>query len=132
IPEPDFLWLDAADPATVVTDGMGNVIEWQDKSARGLVAVVGANVAPPVIHGASPSGLSAISFVDPEERLVTASVPTAEQMTLFVVFRNDLSLPWGSLVNQGHETYFSIRRSESAVAAGRLTFQVRNNDDEPS
>ncbi|MBI5497406.1 MAG: hypothetical protein HY904_20495 [Deltaproteobacteria bacterium] len=128
---PDFAWFDATDTATLTKDASGNVTQWRDKSGQGRHASV-AGAAPVWRAAVSPAGGAAVEFNGSTVALQTASVPTSALMTIFVVYQMNTPQAWGALLNQDHDTYFSIRKAEVGMAAGGLNFHIRNNNDEPA
>jgi hypothetical protein len=132
-PMADFYWFDASDPFSLMVDGSNNVTDWLDLGPNELNATVGANTAPLLVDAATPSGLPAIQFDGSTTRLATGNLATAPQMTLFAVVRIDNTMEaWGSFVNQGHDQFYSMRRSQEGAANGRLNFHIRNNNNGPS
>ncbi|MBI5610249.1 MAG: hypothetical protein HY902_15335, partial [Deltaproteobacteria bacterium] len=128
-PVPDFAWYDAADLATVATGTGQTVTKWQDKSGLGRDAVVGTNSAPVWYATATGNGQPAIRFDGGTVRLQTSPVPTSPTMTVFAVYELDATAPWGSIFNQGHDTYFSLRKTETK--ADSLNWHIAANNDAP-
>ena len=130
VPQPTFLWLDATDPTTITKDAGNNVSQWRDKSGLNRHANQGATA--PVWNGAGgPNGNPAILFNGATVRMATAPVPTSSDMTIFVVFNMISPMNWGSLINQAHDTYFSIRKSDCCGGNGNLNFHIQNNNGAP-
>ena len=130
-PKPDFAWFDAADLATVVTatDGSGNVLTWKDKSGLGRDASAGSDTPPLWYENGTSNGRPAVRFAGGDVRLQTGVVPSSPQMTVFAVFEMDAPQSWGSVFNQGHDTWFSIRKTETVPAS--LNWHIANNNDAP-
>ena len=128
---PTFLWLDATDPTTLTKDGANNVTQWRDKSGLARHASIPVGSAAPVWTDAVVNALPAISFNGSTVRLQTAAVPTSAEMTIFVVFNMVSPQTWGSLVNQAHDTYFSIRKSDCCGGGGNLNFHIENDNAAP-
>ena len=129
-PTPDFLWLDATDADSITRDHVGNVTQWRDKS--GLNRHANLSGAPPVWQSnVTPGGTAAIRFNGSSTRLQTGSVPSSPTMTIFVVYRMNTPQTWGSIINQGHDAYFSIRKSDCCGGGGNLNFHIRNNNTTP-
>jgi len=131
LPSPTFLWLDATDASTLTKDGADNVTQWRDKSGLGRHANVPGGSIAPTWTDAVVNGLPAVSFNGSSVRLQTAAVPTSAEMTIFVVFNMVSPQTWGSLVNQAHDTYFSIRKSDCCGGGGNLNFHIQNNNAAP-
>lgn len=129
--QPDFLWLDSADSTTLTVSGDNEVTEWRDKSGLNRHAQVGANTAPLLVASATPSGAPAVLFNGSNVRLQAASVTTTPQMTIFVAYRMSAPESWGSIINQGHDTYFSIRKSDCCGGDGNLNWHIQNNNSTP-
>jgi hypothetical protein len=130
VPTPDFLWLDVKDDATITRDASNNVQVWRDKSLRGFNASIGGG-APLWVASSTPNSSPAIRF-EGAASLQTSAMQSSPQMTIFVVYRLNAPQTWGAIVNQAHDTYFSIRRTELGPAAGSLNFHIRNNNDVPT
>lgn len=129
-PMPNFLWLDAGDSATITKGADNRVSEWRDKSGRNRHASVPAGSDAPLWRGTSaPGGRAEIEFNGSNVRLQTASVATAPEMTIFVVFNLSEPEEWGSILNQGQNMYYSIRLSETAQ--GQLNWHIGPRDDAP-
>jgi hypothetical protein len=52
-------------------------------------------------------------------------------MTIFVAHRFDNPMNWGSIINQNHDTFFSIRKASCCGANGNLNFHLVNNNEAP-
>lgn len=130
-PPPSFLWLDATDPTTLTIGAGDKVSEWRDKSGLGRNAVVPGGSEAPVFTPNVANGAPAIFFDGSTVRLQTAAVPTSAEMTIFVVFNMVSPQTWGSLINQAHDTYFSIRKSDCCGGGGNLNFHIQNNNAAP-
>jgi hypothetical protein len=131
LPTPTFLWLDASDPATLTQDVTNNVTEWRDKSGLARHATVPGGSGAPTFTGNVVNGLPAIRFEGDTIRLQTVAVPTSAEMTIFVVFDMVSPQTWGTLINQSHDTYFSIRKSDCCGGNGNLNFHIQNNNAAP-
>lgn len=131
IRKPTMLWLDATDVASVTRDGTDLVTEWRDKSGLGRHATVPAGSASPLWVANLVNNGPAIIFDGGTVRLQTAAVPTSAEMTVFVVFNMVNPMMWGSLINQAHDTYFSIRKSDCCGGNGNLNFHIENNNAAP-
>jgi hypothetical protein len=127
VPTPTFLWLDATNAASVTKDGADNVTQWRDLSGLGRHADV-SGTAPVWTAAVTPNALPAIRFDGSSVRLQTASVQTSAEMTIFVVFNMVAPQTWGAIVNQAHDTYFSIRKSDCCGGNGNLNFHIQNNN----
>ncbi len=130
---PDVAWLDASNAAAIVMDKTGAVSSWADQSTQNVpFATYGA--APPTYSPkGGPNGKPAIAFMSNLARLGTVLQPTRPQMTLFVVYRmNDISRPWATIIEQDHDNFWGLRKTELGGAAGNLNFYVANNNDGPS
>jgi hypothetical protein len=119
-PHPDFAWFDASGLASVATssDGSGAVSTWKDKSGQGRDALVGKDAAPVWYANGTSTSRPAIRFDGSTVRLQTQLLPTAQNFTLFKVFEMDKPQTWGSVVNQGHDTYFSLHKSDCCGGNG--------------
>lgn len=129
--KPTFLWVDATDPATITKDVTDHVTEWRDKSGLGRHATVPAGSAPPMWAANLVNGLPAIIFDGGTIRLQTQPVPTSAEMTIFIAFNMVNPMTWGSLLNQSHDTYFSVRKSDCCGGNGNLNFHIQNNNGAP-
>jgi hypothetical protein len=127
---PTFLWLDSTDAATITKDNANKVTEWRDKSGLGRHATLPASFSStsPVWTDAVVNGLPAISFNGNQVRLRTAPVASAAEMTIFVVYNMVAPQTWGTIINQAHDTFFSIRQS---AASGNINFHIQNNNNAP-
>ena len=76
-----------------------------------------------------PNGLPAIAFNESGQRLTTASVASVPQMTIFVVYEMTSNVAWGTLIEQSHDTFFSIR--SEAVSNDNMSFHIVNNNAAP-
>jgi hypothetical protein len=128
-PTPDFAWYDASDLASVVTGTDGSVLQWLDKSGLGRHAMPGSDTPPVWYVNGTSNGQPAVRFDGAGVRLQTAAVPSSAQVTVFAVFEMDNPMAWGSIFNQGQDTYFSLRKDESAANA--LNWHIQNNNDAP-
>jgi hypothetical protein len=130
MPTPDFLWLDATDASTLTVAG-GVVSQWRDKSPRALQA--NQNPAGPnYTAAATPNGAPGLFFTPSTQRLVTGTTPTSAQMTVFVVFNMVNPQAWATLIEQNHDTYFAIRKSEGCCGAiDSLNFHIQNDNAAP-
>jgi hypothetical protein len=129
-PPPNFLWLDATDASTITKDNANRVSLWRDKSGLERNAAVPGGSDPPLYRdNTGPGGTAEIEFSGGDVRLQTATVPTAPEMTVFVVFNLSSPQAWGSLLNQGHDMYYSVRISDDA--SGQLNWHVGDRDDAP-
>lgn len=128
---PTFLWVDATDAMTITKDGTDHVTEWRDKSGLGRHATVPGGSSPPLWADNLVNGMPAIVFDGDTVRLQTAPVTTSSEMTIFVVFNMLNPQTWGSLINQSHDTYFSIRKSDCCGGGGNLNFHIENNNAAP-
>jgi len=129
-PQPNFLWLDATDASTITKNNLNRVTQWRDKSGRERHASVPSGSSEPLWReNTAPGGLAEIEFNDAEVRLQTADVATVPEMTIFVVFNLSSPQTWGSILNQGHDMYYSIRISDSADS--QLNWHIGANNDAP-
>ena len=129
-PMPNFLWLDATDGSTITKDSSNYVSEWRDKSGRGRHARVPNNSDKPLWRdNTAPGGQDEIEFDGANVRLQTADVATAPEMTIFVVFNLMSPQSLGSILNQGHDMYYSIRVSEGEDAS--VHWHIGAREDEP-
>lgn len=128
---PTFLWVDATDAMTITKDATDHVTEWRDKSGLGRHATVPNGSSPPLWADNLVNGLPALVFDGDAVRLQTAPVTTSSEMTIFVVFNMVNPQTWGSLINQAHDTYFSIRKSDCCGGGGNLNFHIQNNNAAP-
>lgn len=127
---PTAFWLDASDAGSM-TLGAGNRVDlWQDKSGQGRHTTRSSG-APVLTASATPSGLPAVDFNDLLGRLDTAPVPPINQMTMFIVYKMDTAPNWSTIIEQGHDTNFAVRRASCCGANGNLNFHIQNNNDQP-
>lgn len=133
VPAPTFFWFDATDSATVTKNGSNVVSEWRDKSGLGRHATVPAAFSStgPTWTDAVVNGKPALQFNGNQVRLMTAAVPTSSEITVFAVFNMVSPYNWGTIVNQGHDVYFSIRKSDCCGGGGNLNFHIQNNNGAP-
>jgi Notch-like protein len=132
LPTPTFLWLDATDRLTITKNGADQVSEWRDRSGLGRHAAVGGNTAPIWTPSVTPNGQPAILFNGPTVRLATPSVPSSPHMTIFATYKMDTNMDWGSIINQAHDTFFSIRHSHPCCGGGgNLNWHIRNENAQP-
>jgi hypothetical protein len=125
-PQPTFLWLDASDASTLETNG-DDVTLWRDKSGNNRHASVPNNsFAPKLSTGTGPAGKPEIRFQGGSVRLQTVPVESVPEMTVFVVFSWSNPGMWGSILNQGHDSLYSIRKAD-----GSLSWQIGNRNDAP-
>lgn len=129
-PIPTFLWLDASDATSITKDGSNNVTQWRDKSGLGRHATPFGS-APVWTAGVTPNGQPAIQFAASPASLKTANVLTVSNMTIFVVFQMNAPETWGSILNQSHDAFFSIRKSDCCGGNGNLNFHIQNNNGAP-
>lgn len=131
-PQPNFLWLDATADSTVIRNG-SNVTEWRDRSGQNRHATVPNNSVAPTWHeNGGPAAYPEIEFNGSDVRLQTASVQTVPEMTFFVLFNWSAPQQWGSIINQGHDQYYSIRQSDVCCGGNdNLNWHVRNRNDAP-
>jgi hypothetical protein len=131
-PQPDFLWLDAADGSTITKDGSNHVSQWRDKSGLGRHANVGGDTAPTWSASSGPNNLPTIAFSGGTVRLTTASVPSSPQMTIFTAHVMNSPQQWGTIIEQAHDTYFATRISDPCCGGGgNLNFHIRNTNNAP-
>jgi hypothetical protein len=132
-PQPNVLWLDASARSTIVKDGSGLVSEWRDRSGKNRHATVPeGSDRPRWREGSGPAGSDELEFNGDKVRLQTAAVPTSPEMTVFVVFNWTSPQTWGSLLNQGQDTFHSIRQSDACCGGnGYLNWHVRSRNDAP-
>jgi hypothetical protein len=132
-PQPNFLWLDATDDSTITRDGSDIVSAWRDRSGQHRDATVPNGSTGPRWHDSSgPAAYPEIEFNGANVRLQTGSVATVPEMTIFVVFNWSTPQQWGSLINQGHDQYYSIRLSDQCCGGGgNLNWHVRDRNDAP-
>jgi len=129
-PPPDFLWLDATDASTITKDGTNQVTQWRDKSGMNRHASA-SGAGPTWAAAASPAGGAALEFNGSAVALQTAGVQTPPILTMFIVYQMNSPEDWGSIINQGHDMYYSIRKASAGAATNNLNFHIRNNNDAP-
>lgn len=113
------LWLRA--DAGVVTDGLGNVTQWQDQSGNTRHAAPGTNPnSPPSLSSNVFNGRPAIAFDSSQEQYLIPSLPTAgNESTLFTVYEGTGKI----LVTRKQNRSFHLQ----ADSATRYTFRARNS-----
>jgi hypothetical protein len=115
------LWLDGSNAGSITKDANDLVSQWNDLSGNGLHATLGGN--KPKWFANQLNGKSTIKFDGNGVRLKTANTSIATSMTAFVVVRYNTLYDWGSIANQAHDTYWSIRRMNNT---DRLNFHIQN------
>jgi hypothetical protein len=80
------LWLDASDPATIVTDALGGVQQWNDKSGFGNNAVQTTSLNRPKVNATALNGQPALRFDGVDDGLAIAdSLSVARPYTVIIV-----------------------------------------------
>ena len=131
-PAPTFVWYDASDADSVVTDPTGNAVTtWKDKSGLGRHASVGKDAAPIWYASGTANAKPAVRFDGPLVRLQSASVPSVPNMTVFAVIEMDKPMSWGSVISQGQDAYFALRKSDCCGGNGQLNWHIGNNNGAP-
>ena len=127
---PDFFWIDASDLSTITKDGSNKVSLWKDKSGHGRDASLTTGT-PTWTTSQAPNGKASIVFNDGSARLDTASVPTMPEMTIFVAYKMTSAPSWSTIIEQSHDTNFSLRVAACCGANGNLNFHIENDNDAP-
>ena len=128
-PQPDFAWYDATDTASVQRDAQNLVTGWLDKSGLGRDALVGVDSAPHWYALGTSSGQPAIRFDGGTVRLQTAPVAASANLTVFTVFELDNPQAWGTVIAQGANGAFALRKTETAPST--LQWQTAANPNAP-
>lgn len=84
------LWLDAADTDTI-TDSLGDVSQWDDKSGNGRNATQGTGSNQPVVGTKFINGLDAIEFDGANDHLDVSTIGTGEDITMVVVWQQQVN-----------------------------------------
>lgn len=129
-PTPDVAWFDAADTATLVFDGAGDLAQWNDKSGLGRHAKVGADVAPAWYGNGTSNGMPAVRFDGPGVRLRTDVFDTAPNVMVFAVFELDNAQPSASVVAQG--AAFGLNTAPCSGCPTELVWTVAGGDASPA
>jgi hypothetical protein len=80
------LWLDASDPATIVTDGSGLIQQWSDKSGNAHHATEPNAAKRPALHATSLNGRPAVRFDGVDDGLlVNDALSLSRPYTVFIV-----------------------------------------------
>jgi hypothetical protein len=136
---PDYLWVDAAAPATVIKDASNKVSMWKDRSGlRRDAFLQGSNIAPEWNSAESIAAEKpAILFNGNGILLSTEAVPTVSNITVFTVFKfhNDYnkSTVWNALIAQGHDSHWAMRIASYFTNTGTANFSwhIKGINDKP-
>ena len=127
-PQPDLVWYDATDAASVQRDAQGLVTAWLDKSGLGHHALVGTANSPQWFASGTSNSQAAVRFDGATVRLQTAALAASANVTVFAVLEMDQPQAWGTVLAHGAGAAFVLRKTDSAT----LQWQTAANPAAPA
>lgn len=81
-----LLWLDASDSSTVINDGSGYVMRWEDKSGNNYHATQSTSASRPTLNSNALNGKAAIRFDGSNDGMfISDSLYLTRSYTVFIV-----------------------------------------------